>query len=64
MMVEQVFSSFLSQHKTLIAKNLNEFEHVSLKYISYLAKIRKNPLKSYCQLKMLLSRQRHVSIYF
>ena len=44
--------------------NMVELEHVSLKYISYLAKFRNNPYKAYFELKKLLCKRSNLSFYF
>ncbi|KRX08039.1 hypothetical protein PPERSA_06217 [Pseudocohnilembus persalinus] len=48
----------------LIKNNNEEFEHLSLKYISYIGKYRNNPYRAYYELKSLLSNRNNVSFYF
>lgn len=45
-------------------RNIYEFEHFSLKYISYLAKYRNNAPKAYYELKILLSKRKQATQYF
>lgn len=45
-------------------RNVQEYEHISLKYISYLAKYRNNSPKAYFELKRLLSKRNNITSYF
>lgn len=47
-----------------LKKNREEYEHLSLKYISYLCKYRNNSNRAYLELKSLLSNRTNVSFYF
>ncbi|KAL4426329.1 hypothetical protein ABPG74_011481 [Tetrahymena malaccensis] len=66
---EKVFKLIDSIFKWILAskvlqKNLDEFEHLSLKYISYLAKYRNNTSRAYYELKYILSQSSNISFYF
>ncbi len=51
--VDDIFSDILKN--PILLKNSDDYEHMSLKYISYLSKYRENSPKSYYELKMLLA---------
>ncbi|EAR82350.2 transmembrane protein, putative (macronuclear) [Tetrahymena thermophila SB210] len=61
-LIDSIFKWILAS-KTL-QKNLDEFEHLSLKYISYLAKYRNNTSRAYYELKSILSQRSNISFYF
>ncbi|KAL4463680.1 hypothetical protein ABPG72_009030 [Tetrahymena utriculariae] len=66
---EQVFKLIDFIFKWILAskilqKNLDQFEHLSLKYISYLAKYRNNTSRAYYELKFILSQRNNISFYF
>lgn len=62
--VDSLFQWALS-HPTLTQESsLDEFEHISLKYISYLSKYRNNTYRAYFELKSLLGRSKNISLYF
>ncbi|KAL4450874.1 hypothetical protein ABPG74_011716 [Tetrahymena malaccensis] len=47
-----------------VQKDTAEFEHLSLKYISFLTKYKNNSPKAYNELKTLQSKRKNISIYF
>ncbi|KAL4494981.1 hypothetical protein ABPG72_015681 [Tetrahymena utriculariae] len=48
----------------IVQKDTAEFEHLSLKYISFLTKYKNNSPKAYNELKTLQSKRKNISIYF
>lgn len=52
-LVDSIFKWALSSK--LLQQNLEEFEHLSLKYISYLAKYRNNTSRAYYELKVKIN---------
>ncbi|KRX06612.1 hypothetical protein PPERSA_13091 [Pseudocohnilembus persalinus] len=51
-------------HETSFIDNDSEFEHISLKYISFLSKILENPFNAYFELKGILAKRKGISNYF
>lgn len=62
LLVDELFRAALQLPRVL--RNKTEFEHLSLKYVSYLAKYRNNTVMAYFELKMLLSSRKNSSFYF
>ncbi|EAR90214.2 transmembrane protein, putative (macronuclear) [Tetrahymena thermophila SB210] len=61
-LIDSIFIYTLSSQQ--IKKDRDQFEHVSLKYITYLSKYRNNPMRAYYEIKKIQSQQRNVSLYF
>ncbi|KAL4468182.1 hypothetical protein ABPG72_017163 [Tetrahymena utriculariae] len=61
--IETIFQFSLKQKQ--VKENQDLFEHLSLKYISFIAKYRNNPVKAYYELKQLMSQHTNkISFYF
>ncbi|EAR93624.2 transmembrane protein, putative (macronuclear) [Tetrahymena thermophila SB210] len=61
--IESMFLFSLKQKQ--VRENQDLFEHLSLKYISFIAKYRNNPVKAYYELKYLMSQHTNqISFYF
>ncbi|KAL4481458.1 hypothetical protein ABPG74_007547 [Tetrahymena malaccensis] len=61
--IESMFLFSLKQK--YVKENQDLFEHVSLKYISFIAKYRNNPVKAYYELKSIMSQHTNkISFYF
>ncbi|KAL4482254.1 hypothetical protein ABPG72_018035 [Tetrahymena utriculariae] len=61
-LIESIFIYTLSSQQ--IKKDRDQFEHVSLKYITYLSKYRNNPMRAYYEIKKIQYQQTNVSLYF
>lgn len=60
--IDSIFQNCLQQK--FVVDNIDEFEHLSLKYVSFLAKYRNNYPRAYFELKHLLSKRSNLTFYF
>ena len=60
--IQDLFQRAISHPLTI--GNIQDFEHICLKYISFLTKHLDNPLLSYYELKKILGKKKGLSIYF
>ncbi|KAL4432133.1 hypothetical protein ABPG74_014387 [Tetrahymena malaccensis] len=61
-LIDSIFQWSLQQK--LLINNKKEIEHISLKYISFVAKYLKNPIQAYMLLKTIVNQRSDKSIYF
>lgn len=61
-LIINIFTYYLNH--PILENNRDEFEHVSLKFISFLSKVINNPFRAYYELKGILAKRKGISNYF
>ncbi|CAD8063475.1 unnamed protein product [Paramecium primaurelia] len=62
--VSCLFKRSFDKHKSTVQKRIGDFEVLSLKFLTFINKFKRNGPKTYQELKVLFQKQREYSFYF